>query len=95
MVNTIFGKEMITTNHAANRWKERFPDFNIENEYAASKGIGQGKNFQKATQNLLAKHGDKLYRNGGSHYMLLSKRSGAVFVMDRGEIVITVLKIEC
>lgn len=86
---------MIATTHAIDRWKERFPDFNINNEYAASKGIGQGKNFRKATRHLLAKHGDKLLRNGGTHYMLLSKRSGAVFVMDKGAVVITVLKIEC
>lgn len=86
---------MKTTNHAIDRWKMRFPDFDIDAEYALSKGIGEGENFRKATRNLASVHSGKLFRNGGSHYMLLSKRSGAVFIMDKGEIVVTVLKIEC
>ena len=86
---------MIITNHANQRWGERFPDMNIENEYALSKGIGEGNNFRKATRCLHSKHSEKLFKNGGTQYMLLSKRSGAVFIMDKGEIVVTVLKIEC
>lgn len=85
---------MIITNHANQRWGERFPDLNIQNEYAVSKGIGYGKNFKKATRCLAEKHNDKLLRNGGTHYMLLAKKSGAVFIMDKGEIIVTVLKIE-
>ena len=88
-------KMMKTTNHAINRWHERFPDCNINTEYELSKGIGQGKNFRRATRCLAEKHSKKLLRNGGTHYMLLSKRSGAVFIMDKGEVVVTVLKIEC
>lgn len=86
---------MITTNHAMDRWKTRFPDFDINAEYAASRGIGHGENFRNAVRNLASVHSGKLLRNGGSQYMLLSKRSGAVFVMDTGGIVVTVLKIEC
>lgn len=86
---------MIATNHAKGRWQIRFPDLSIDNEYALSKGIGEGKNFKKATRCLAEKHRKKLFRNGGSQYILLSKHSGAVFIMDKGEIVVTVLKIEC
>ncbi|MEE9580115.1 MAG: hypothetical protein V3V74_02215 [Nitrosomonadaceae bacterium] len=86
---------MITTNHATNRWRERFPNWDIEAEYAVSKGIGHGKNFKKATRCLHSKHSEKLFKNGGTQYMLLSKNSGAVFIMDKGEVVVTVLKIEC
>lgn len=86
---------MIVTNHAKGRWEARFPGLEIENEYAVSKGIGQGEMFKRATRCLAAKHAHKLLRNGGTHYMLLAKPSGAVFVMDKGEIIITVLKIEC
>lgn len=85
---------MRTTNHAVDRWQQRFPDFDINAEYAVSRCLSKGKNFRKATRNLKAKHSEKLCRNGGTHYMLLSKRSGAVFIMDKGEIVVTVLKIE-
>ena len=88
------GTKMKTTNHAIDRWHERFPDHNINVEYELSKGIGEGKNFRSATRCLAEKHSKKLFRNGGSQYMLLSKRSGAVFIVDKGEVVVTVLKIE-
>lgn len=86
---------MIATMHAKERWQKRFPDLNIENEYALSKGIGRGKMFRRATRCLSSRHDNKMLRNGGTHYMLLSKSSGAVFIMDKGEIIVTVLKIEC
>ncbi len=85
---------MITTNHATDRWQQRFPEFNIHAEYAASRCLSKGRNYRRAIRNLRAKHSDKLLKNGGTHYMLLSKRSGAVFIMDKGEVVITILKIE-
>ena len=86
---------MRTTNHAADRWQQRFPEFDIQAEYARSSCLSKGRHFRMATRNLKEKHNAKMLRNGGTHYMLLSKRSGAVFIMDKGEIVITVLKIEC
>ena len=85
---------MIVTTHAQQRWDVRFPNLSIENEYNLSKGIGQGEMFRRATRCLSSRHDKKMLRNGGTHYMLLSKSSGAVFIMDRGAIIITVMKID-
>ena len=84
---------MIATNHAKNRWTQRFPELDMATEYAASKGIGKGPLYQRATSFISESNFKKDFRNGGTHYMLISKRSGAVFVMDSVEIVITILKI--
>ena len=88
---------MVATEHAKERWAERFPELNIETEYAASKCIGNGKVFQAATAYISKGNLDKLLKNGtgGTHYMLVTKRSNAVFVMDKGEIIITVMKLPC
>lgn len=84
---------MIATNHAKNRWTQRFPELDMATEYAASKGIGRGLLYRQATAFISEGNIKKDFKNGGTHYMLISKRSGAVFIMDKGEIVITVLKI--
>lgn len=85
---------MIATDHAKDRWKQRFPELDMNLEYAASKGIGRGKLYRQATAFISSDNIQKNFRNGGTHYMLISKNSGAVFIMDKGEIIITVLKID-
>ena len=83
---------VIPTTHALARWEERFPDLNMQSEYDASHFLTRKEPFRKIIGHLHENRVKKLTRYGGSNYLLWTQRSGAVFVMDKGAIVITVLK---
>lgn len=80
------------TIHALTRWAERFPDFNIDEEYAKARTFGSGKLKKRLLKGLAhPKHREEL-KSFKRCYYLYSKGSGAVFVMVKPEVVITVLK---
>lgn len=61
-------------------------------EYLSSTPIGRGKIFRQIKKGLSRKTLCKYYLYGGDRYMLFAQRSGAIFVMAKGAVVITVLK---
>lgn len=81
---------MNPTPHALDRWAERFPGMNIAAEYSRSRRVG--KAARRKLNAALDQAKVKRQRPGGPFegiYYLISP-CRAVFVMAKGEIVITV-----
>jgi hypothetical protein len=80
------------TMHAMERWKQRFPEHSIVVEFVNSKPLGHGRMRKRVIAGLRGKARHEMLGPFNRHYYLYSKRSGAVFVMTRPSIVITVLQ---
>lgn len=81
---------MITvTNHASQRWAERFPDLDIQSEYDSAR-YKLGKSFKKKVKATCPQHLEYCGREFNGRYMLRTKE-GIVFVVAVPETIITVL----
>lgn len=82
---------MIVTNHARQRWNERFPDMCIENTFAQARnrvGKKTKKKIKESCPNNL-QYCSSVFRG---RYMRMT-RGGIVFVIAPPEVIITVFNI--
>jgi hypothetical protein len=80
------------TVHAVSRWMQRFPDYAMRDEFVSSKPLGRGKLRKRILAGLRGKARQEMKGPFTHCYYLYAKRSGAVFVMTKPSVVITVLK---
>lgn len=76
------------TQHALDRWQERFPELDIHLEYACTKRCGP--RMRKRVKQSCPEHVKFCDRQFRGRY-LVSTKEGIVFVMAYPEIIITVL----
>lgn len=82
--------ELFVTQHAKDRWEERFPHLILKAEYSRSRRLGRKR--KKQFNAFLAEAKVKRERAGGvitKHYYRIS-RSRVIFVMALPQILITV-----
>ena len=79
---------MKLTRHAKKRWEERFPDLDVENEFAKVRRVGRA--VKKKIKKSCPKNTEYCGRAFRGRYLMMT-REKIVFVMAPGNIVITVL----
>ena len=79
---------MIVTHHAHQKWKERFPDLDIEKEWAAARRCP--KKVKKALRVSCPEHLQFMSATFKGRYLLATDR--VVFVVSPPEVVVTVLR---
>src|SRR3990167_3263818 len=80
--------QMILTHHACLKWKERFPDLNLEKEWAKAKPCPP--KVKKALRKSCPEHKQFMQPTFKGRYLLATDR--VVFVVTPPEVVITVLR---
>lgn len=81
---------MMLTSHAAKRWQERFPEFNITHEFNSAKQCGKGT--KRKIRLACAAHAEIMMGFNGVYYLMSSSR--IVFVCTPPEKIITVFQLD-
>ena len=79
---------MILTHHAHLKWRERFPDLDIEREWAAARRCPT--NVKRALRKSCPEHKRFMHATFKGRYLLAT--DSVVFVVSPPEVVITVLR---